>query len=88
MAIYNQASDLQTRQTVWIGTKVSNLPKFNGTEWEVKQGHQANSHTRGWQDDGLLAAELADMHTSWQGWSGPGHRYQCNPEAPRTSCPI
>ena len=71
MALYNQASDLQTRQTVWVGTKVSNLPKFNGTEWEVKQGHQANSHTRGWQDDGLPAAELADLHTSWQGWTGP-----------------
>jgi hypothetical protein len=87
MALYNQASDLVTRQTVWIGTKVSNLPKFNGTEWEVKHGHQANSHTRGWQDDGLPAAELADLHTSWQGWVGPGHRYQCNPEAPRISCP-
>ena len=87
MAIYSQASDLQTRQTVWIGTKVSNLPKFNGTEWEVKEGHQANSHTRGWQDDGLPSAELADLHTSWQGWVGPGHRYQCNPEAPRISCP-
>ena len=75
MALYNQASDLQTRQTVWIGTN-------------VKAGRgQANSHTRGWQDDGLPAAELADLHTDWQGWVGPGHRYQCNPEAPRTSCP-
>jgi hypothetical protein len=63
MALLSQASDLITRQTVWIGTKVSNLPKFNGTEWEVKQGHQANSHTRDWQNDGLSAAELADLHT-------------------------
>ena len=85
MAIYNQASDLQTRQTVWIGTKVSNLPTFNGTEWEVKEGHQANSHTRGWEHDGLSAAELADMHTPWQGWVGASHRYYCNPEAKRLS---
>ena len=62
MALLSQASDLQTRQTVWVGTKVSNLPKFNGTEWEVKQGHQANSHTRAnFTVDGLSAADLAGM---------------------------
>ena len=87
MAIYNQASDLATRQTVWVGTKVSNLPTWNGSELIAPAKGQANSHTRGWQDDGLLAAELADLHTSWQGWTGPGHRYQCNPEAGRISCP-
>jgi len=75
MALYNQASDLVTRQTVWVGTN-------------VKAGRgQANSHTRGWQDDGLPSAELADLHTSWQGWVGPGPRYYCNPEAGRRSFP-
>ena len=85
MAIYNQASDLQTRQTVWIGTKVSNLPKWNGDELVEAGKGQANSHTRGWEHDGLSAAELADMHTPWQGWVGSGHRYYCNPEAKRIS---
>ena len=83
MALYSQASDLQTRSTVWVGTKVSNLPKFNGTEWEVKHGHQANSHTRGWENDGLSAVELADLHTPFVGWQGPGHQHWCNPEAKR-----
>jgi hypothetical protein len=73
MALYNQASDLQTRQTIWVGTN-------------VKAGRgQANSHTRGWESDGLPAAELADLHTDWQGWTGPGNRYWCNPKAPRKS---
>jgi hypothetical protein len=87
MALYNQASDLQTRQTIWVGTKVSNLPKWNGSELIAPGKGQANSHTRGWQNDGLPAAELADLHTSWQGWVGPGHRYYCNPEAKRISFP-
>jgi hypothetical protein len=73
MALYNIASDIQTRQTVWIGTN-------------VKSGRgQANSHTRGWDRDGLPAAELADLHTDWQGWSGPGNRYRCDPKAGRLS---
>ena len=75
MALYNQASDIQTRQTVWVGTNV------------VKGRGQANSHTRGWNHDGLPTAELADVHTPWQGWVGPGHRYYCNPEAKRISFP-
>jgi len=49
MALYNMASDLQTRQTVWVGTN-------------VKAGKgQANSHTRDWQHDGLPAADLAGL---------------------------
>jgi len=87
MALYNQASDLVTRQTVWIGTKVSNLPKWNGDELVEAGKGQANSHTRDWQDDGLPAAELADMHTDYRAWSGPGNRYYCNPEARRLSFP-
>jgi hypothetical protein len=50
MALFSMASDLQTRQTVWVGTN-------------VKAGKgQANSHTRDWQHDGLPAVELADLH--------------------------
>ena len=75
MALYNQASDIQIRQTVWVGTNV------------VKGKSQANSHTRGRNHDGLPTAELADVHTPWQGWVGPGHRYYCNPEAKRISFP-
>ena len=87
MAIYNQASDLATRQTVWIGTKVSNLPKWNGTELVEPGKGQANSHTRGWEHDGLPAAELADMHTDYRAWVGSSPRYYCNPEAKRISFP-
>ena len=76
MALYTQASDLQTRQTIWVGTNVA------------KGRDQANSHSRGWNHDGLPAAELADLHTDYQGWSGPGNRYWCNPEAPRKSFPV
>jgi len=76
MALYSMASDLQTQQIVWVGTN-------------VKSGrNQANSHTRGWQDDGLPSAELADMHTSWQGWTdSSSNRYWCNPDAARISFP-
>ena len=76
MALYTQASDLQTRQTIWVGTNVA------------KGRDQANSHSRGWNHDGLPAAELADLHTDYQAWSGPGNRYWCNPEAPRKSFPV
>lgn len=76
MALYTQASNLQTRQTIWVGTNVA------------KGRDQANSHSRGWDHDGLPAAELADLHTDYQGWSGPGNRYWCNPEAPRKSFPV
>jgi hypothetical protein len=73
MALYSQASDLQTRQTVWVGTNV------------VKGKSQRNSHTSNQDFDGLIAAELADLCTPYQGWVGPGHRYYCNPEAKRIS---
>jgi len=63
MALYNIATDLKTRQTVWISTNV------------VKGRPQLNSHR---QDrlgaslaaggiDGFSAAELAGLHTDYQG---------------------
>lgn len=83
MALYSMASDLQTRGTVWISTNV------------VKGRPQLNSHRddnlgRCLQHngvDGLSSVELADLHTDYQGWVGPGHRHYCNPEARRVSFP-
>jgi hypothetical protein len=50
MALLSQASDLQTRQTVWIPTDVA------------KGREQANSHTRtNFSVDGLIAADWAGM---------------------------
>jgi len=50
MALYNMASDLITRQTVWVGTNV------------VAGKGQANSHTRAdFTVDGLSAADVAGM---------------------------
>ena len=85
--LYNQATDLVTRQTVWVGTKVENLPTWTGAEWKSNGKGQSNSHKHGWNHDGTSAAELAVLHTPWQGWVGPGHRYWCNPEAKRISFP-
>ena len=85
--LYNQATDLVTSQTVWVGTKVENLPTWTGAEWKSNGKGQSNSHKHGWNHDGTSAAELADLHTPWQGWVGPGHRYWCNPEAKRISFP-
>jgi hypothetical protein len=48
MATYNIATDLRTRQTVWVGT--------------VAGKDQANSHTRStFTVDGLSAADLAGL---------------------------
>jgi hypothetical protein len=50
MALLSQASDLITRQTVWVSTNVA------------KGKDQANSHTRdNFTVDGLSAADLAGM---------------------------
>ncbi len=55
MALFSQASDIKTRQTVWVGTNV------------VKGNSQANSHTRKWDYDGLSAVELSYLHTDYHG---------------------
>jgi hypothetical protein len=48
MAHYNVATDLVTRQTVWVGT--------------VSGRDQANSHTRAaFTSDGISSAELAGL---------------------------
>lgn len=55
MALYSQASDLNTRERIWVGTNV------------VKGKNQANSHTREWDHDGLTTADLAGLHTDYNG---------------------
>ena len=59
MAIWNQASDITTRNTIWVSTNV------------VKGRKQLNSHNSDCyareQIDGYTAAELADLHTEYVG---------------------
>jgi len=55
MALYNIASDVNTRETIWISTNI------------VKGKGQANSHTRNWDFDGIATAELAGLHTDYSG---------------------
>ena len=61
MALFSQATDLQTRSTVWVSRNV------------VKGRPQLSSHRddiigRGMDSDGLPAAELANLHTPFVGW--------------------
>jgi hypothetical protein len=63
MALYSQATDLTTKQTIWVSRNV------------VKNRPQLNSHREGafgnsFKDagvDGFSAAELANLHTSYNG---------------------
>ena len=81
MAIYSQATDLATKQTIWVSRNV------------VKNRSQLNSHREGMfgnslQDagiDGFSAAELANLHTNYEGWQHTTHQYWCNPEAKNIS---
>ena len=59
MAIWNQASDINTRNTIWVSTNV------------VKGRKQLNSHNNDCynrdQIDGFNSAELAGLHTDYVG---------------------
>lgn len=59
MALYNIASDLNTRETIWIATNV------------VKQRPQLNSHSSECysreQIDGFSSVEVAGMSTPYAG---------------------
>ncbi len=76
MAIYSQATDLSTRQTVWITQSIK------------PERSQLNSHREGtWVNslkaagiDGLSAAEIAYLSTDYEGWQHTSNRYWCNPE--------
>ena len=79
MALYSQASDLKTRQTVWVSRNVTKgRPQLNS--------HREDAFGKSLSDagvDGLSAVELANLHTPFVGWQGPGHQHWCNPEAKR-----
>ena len=67
--ILNCATDLHTRQTIWVPSKGD---------------IQHNSHN-GATVDGLTAADWSGLCTEDQGWQGPGRRYSHAPGAARVS---
>ena len=81
MAIYSQATDLATKQTIWVSRNV------------VKNRSQLNSHREdtfgnSLQDAGIggfSAAELANLSTNYEGWQHNQPKYWCNPEAKNIS---
>ena len=81
MAIYSQATDLTTKQTIWVSRNV------------VKNRSQLNSHREDMfgnslQDagiDGFSAAELANLSTNYEGCQHNQPIYWCNPEAKNIS---
>ena len=81
MAIYSQATDLATKQTIWVSRNV------------VKNRSQLNSHREDMigkslqraEIDGFSAAELANLSTNYEGWQHDQHKYWCNPEAKNIS---
>lgn len=79
MALYSQATDLKTHQTVWI-TQSRNLdrPQLNSHQGGHLT-HTANSLAAA-GIDGLSAAEIAYLCTSYEGWQHTSNRYWCNPE--------
>ena len=81
MAIYSQATDLTTKQTIWVSRNV------------VKNRSQLNSHREDTfgnslqraEIDGFSAAELANLSTNYEGCQHDQHKYWCNPEAKNIS---
>ena len=81
MALYSQATDLATKQTIWVSRNV------------VKNCPQLNSHREGLfgnslQDagiDGFSAAEIANLSTNYEGWQNDYHKYWCNSKAKNIS---
>ena len=81
MAIYFQATDLTTKETIWISCNVvKNRPQLNS--------HRKDAAGKSLQCagiDGFSAAELANLHTDYEGWQHDQHKYWCNPEAKNIS---
>ena len=81
MAIYSQATDLTTKQTIWVSRNV------------VKNRSQLNSHRKDAagkslqraEIDGFSAAELANLSTNYECWQHNQPKYWCNPEAKNIS---
>jgi len=76
MAIYSQATDLSTRQTVWITQSIK--PERSQLN-SHRVGRFANSLAEA-GIDGLSAAEIAYLSTDYEGWQHTSNRYWCNPE--------
>jgi hypothetical protein len=84
MAIYSQATDLSTRQTVWITqSRNQDRPQLNSHQGGHLT-HTANSLAAA-GIDGLSAAEIAYLCTSYEGWQHATNRYYSNPKAKRLS---
>ena len=63
MAIYSQATDLVTKQTIWVSRNVvKNRPQLNSHREDV-----FGKSLQGAEIDGFSAAELANLHTSYNG---------------------
>jgi hypothetical protein len=63
MALYNIATDLKTRQTVWVSTNVvKGRPQLNSHRDDRLGASLAQAGI-----DGFSAAELAGLHTDYQG---------------------
>ena len=76
MALFSQATDLQTRSIVWVTRNVAKgRPQLNS--------HRDDLLGRSMESDGLSAAEIANLSTPFVGWQGQGHQHWCNPEAKR-----
>ena len=59
MAIWNQATDLNTRETIWVSTNiVAGRPQLNS--------HRSECYARD-GIDGFPAAELAGLHSDYVG---------------------
>jgi len=63
MALYNVATDLKTRQTVWVSTNVvKGRPQLNSHRDDVFGRSLAKAGS-----DGYTAVELAGLHTDYVG---------------------
>ena len=81
MALYNMATDIQTRSTVWISTNFRKYRPQLNSHRDDTFGKSLNSSGT----DGLSAAELANLHTDYEGWQLPAHKYTHTPGAKRIS---
>lgn len=58
MALYTMATDLNTKETIWVSTNVvKGRPQLNS--------HRSESYAKA-GIDGFIAAELAGLHTDYQ----------------------
>ena len=83
MALMNMATDLQTREIVWVTTNVvKGRPQLNSHRGDTVANSLAQHGI-----DGMSAAEIAGLHHTFEGWQHKQHKFYCNPEAKRLSFP-